>query len=165
MADSIQLLRLAPQARRWADLGSGGGFPGLVIAIGLAGTEGAEVHLIESNARKCAFLRAVARATGAPARIHDARIETALPPLAPTLQVVTARALAPLSDLLGLTASALQAGAMGLFMKGEDARRELTEAERSWIVRARFAPSLTDPKAGIVIVEGLAPRRPRDARP
>src|SRR5919202_3217305 len=70
MADSAQLLRLAPGARRWADLGSGGGFPGLVLAVCLTGTEGALVHLVESNARKCAFRHAVIRATGALARVH-----------------------------------------------------------------------------------------------
>src|SRR5208283_5710867 len=74
IADSAQLLDLAPHAKRWVDLGSGAGLPGMVLAICLAGQPGAEVHLIESDQRKCAFLREVARSTGAPARIHCARI-------------------------------------------------------------------------------------------
>ena len=160
MADSAQLLRLAPDARRWADLGSGGGFPGLVVAICRIGRDGACVHLIESNARKCAFLRAVIRETGAPARVHDARIEAALPAIAAELDVVTARALAPLSELLRLAAPALRAHATGLFMKGEDARRELTAAERIWNMRAELLPSLTDPKAAVVKIAGLEPRDP-----
>ena len=155
MADSAQLLRLAPGARRWADLGSGGGFPGLVVAICCIGRDGARVHLIESNARKCAFLRAVIRETGAPARVHDARIEAALPPLAAELDAVTARALAPLPELLRLAAPALRAHATGLFMKGEDARRELTAAERIWNMRAELLPSLTDPKAAIIRIQDL----------
>jgi 16S rRNA (guanine527-N7)-methyltransferase len=155
MADSAQLLRLAPGARRWADLGSGGGFPGLVVALCMRGVEGALVHLVESNARKCAFLRAVIRETGAPARVHDARIEAVLPSLAHELDVVTARALAPLSKLLRLAAPALRAGCIGLFMKGEEARGELTAAERIWNMRAELLPSLTDPKAAIIKVEDL----------
>ena len=155
MADSAQLLRLAPGARRWADLGSGGGFPGLVVALCMRGVEGALVHLVESNARKCAFLRAVIRETGAPARVHDARIEAVLPSLAHELDVVTARALAPLSKLLRLAAPALRAGCIGLFMKGEEAQGELTAAERIWNMRAELLPSLTDPKAAIIKVEDL----------
>ena len=155
MADSAQLLALAPGARRWADLGSGGGFPGVVIAICSIGVEGALVHLIESNARKCAFLRAVIRETGAPARVHDARVEAVLPSIAHDLDVVTSRALAPLPELLRLAAPALRAGVIGLFIKGEDARRELTAAERIWNMRAELLPSLTDPKAAIIRIQDL----------
>ena len=155
MADSAQLLALAPGARRWADLGSGGGFPGLVIAICSIGVEGARVHLIESNARKCAFLRAVIRETGAPARVHDARVEAVLPSIAHDLDIVTSRALAPLPELLRLAAPALRAGVIGLFIKGEDARRELTAAERIWNMRAELLPSLTDPKAAIIRIQDL----------
>ncbi len=79
IADSLQLLAIEPQARRWVDLGSGAGFPGLVLAIALAERAGAHVHLVESNARKCAFLRDVARLAGAPATIHEARIEAVAP--------------------------------------------------------------------------------------
>lgn len=119
IADCGQLVDLAPDAQRWVDLGSGAGFPGLVVAILLRGRPGASVDLIESNARKCAFLRDVVRATGAPARVHAARIEHVVATLG-AVDIVTARALAPLPDLLALSRPLLEQGATGLFMKGEE---------------------------------------------
>src|SRR4051812_39741691 len=99
IADSLQLLAIEPQALRWADLGSGAGFPGLVLAIALAERAGAHVHLVESNSRKCAFLRPVARLAGAAATIHEARIEAVVSGLAGAVEIVTARAVAPLARL------------------------------------------------------------------
>ncbi len=108
IADSLQLLAIEPQALRWADLGSGAGFPGLVLAIALAERAGAHVHLVESNSRKCAFLRHVARLAGAPATIHEARIEAVVSGLAGAVEIVTARALAPLARTRRLVRTAVE---------------------------------------------------------
>ena len=159
VADSLQLLALAPEARRWVDLGSGGGFPGLVIACALADTERAEVHLVESNAKKAAFLREAARATGAPAVVHAARIEDFVDNAPEGVEVVTARALAPLVDLLATAYPLLQRGVSGLFPKGQAAASELTEAGKHWKIQASLEVSWTDPQARIVIVRGLEPNR------
>ncbi len=164
IADSLQLLALAPQAQCWVDLGSGGGFPGLVIACALAERAGAQVHLVEANAKKAAFLREAARVTGAPALVHGERIEAFLrkPPAA--AEVVTARALAPLAELLDYAFPLLKSGARGLFPKGQDVESELTEAAKYWKIQASLALSRTDPKARIVVLRGLEPesRPPRD---
>ena len=158
IADSLQLLPLAPHARRWVDLGSGGGFPGLVVACALAETKGAEVHLVESNAKKAAFLREAARATGAPAVVHAARIEDFVDNAPDGIEVVTARALAPLVDLLATAYPLLQRGAWGLFPKGQAAAGELTRAGKRWNIRASLEVSRTDPQARIVVVRGLEPK-------
>ncbi len=118
IADSAQILALAPRARRWVDLGSGAGFPGLVVAICLADTADAEVNLIEANARKCAFLREVTRACGAPATVHNGRIEDIVPNLK-SIDVVTARALAPLPRLVEMGRILIQDGATALFLKSQ----------------------------------------------
>ena len=120
IADSAQLVDLAPNAKRWVDLGAGAGFPGLVVAIVLADRPGVQVELIESNARKCAFLRDVIRATEAPARVHPGRIEAVLPTLQGSVDVVTSRALAPLPELLAFSGALLRGGALGLFLKGAE---------------------------------------------
>lgn len=158
IADSLQLLALAPEARRWVDLGSGGGFPGLVIACALAETKGAEVHLVESNAKKAAFLREAARATAAPAVVHPGRIEDFVDNAPQGIDVVTARALAPLVDLLATAYPLLQRGAWGLFPKGQAAVGELTEAGKRWKIQASLEVSRTDPQARIVFVRGLEPK-------
>ncbi len=155
VADSLQLLPLAPQACRWVDLGSGGGFPGLVIACALADTKGAEVHLVESTAKKAAFLREAARATGAPAVIHAARIEDFVDNAPAGIEVVTTRALAPLVDLLATAYPLLRRGTWGLFPKGRAAASELTDAGKRWKIRASLEVSRTDPQARIVVVRGL----------
>ena len=157
IADSLQLLSLAPQAKIWADLGAGAGFPGLPIACSLAGTEAAAVHLIESNMKKAAFLREAARATGAPVIVHAERIEDFTKKDPPRLDVVTARALAPLAELLTYAYPLLKSGALGLFPKGQDVGAELTEASKYWTIEASLAVSVTDPAARIVIVRGIAP--------
>jgi 16S rRNA (guanine527-N7)-methyltransferase len=155
IADSLQLLALAPQAKAWVDLGSGGGFPGLVIACALADKPEARVHLVESSAKKAAFLREAARATGAAAQIHAVRIEDFVENLAMAVDVVTARALAPLAGLLAATYPLLKTGTLGLFPKGQDVDAELTEAAKCWSIQSSLAPSLTDPKAKIVRVTGI----------
>jgi 16S rRNA (guanine527-N7)-methyltransferase len=155
IADSLQLLALAPQAKIWVDLGSGGGFPGLVIACALADKPGARVHLVESSTKKAAFLREAARATGAPAEVHAVRIEDFVENLAMAVDVVTARALAPLVRLLAATYPLLKTGTLGLFPKGQDVDAELTEAAKCWSIQSSLAPSLTDPKAKVVRVTGI----------
>jgi 16S rRNA (guanine527-N7)-methyltransferase len=157
IADSLQLIAHAPDAKTWADLGSGGGFPGLVIAIALAGRQGAAVHLIESDARKAAFLREAARVTRAPATVHVERVESAAERIG-TVDIVTARALAPLSRLLELARPLIGAGARAIFPKGQHLDEELTEAAKSWMIQSRILPSLTDPSGKILIVERAEPR-------
>ena len=158
VADSLQLMAPAPGTRFWADLGSGGGFPGLVIACALADTAGARVHLVESNAKKAAFLREAARATGAPAVVHATRIEDFVANAPAPIDVVTARALAPLPKLLSLVYPLLKSGTLGIFPKGQDVAAELTEAAKCWKIQASLSPSRTDPKAQIVVVRGLEPK-------
>jgi 16S rRNA (guanine527-N7)-methyltransferase len=157
IADSLQLLNLAPQARVWADLGSGAGFPGMPIACCLFGVEGAAVHLVESNAKKAAFLREAVRVTGAGAIVHAVRIENFTKSRPPRVDVVTARALAPLAELLAYAYPLLKSGALGLFPKGQDVGAELTDASKYWNIQTSLAVSVTDPVARIVIVRGIAP--------
>jgi 16S rRNA (guanine527-N7)-methyltransferase len=152
IADSLQLVTLAPAARVWIDLGSGGGFPGLVIACTLADIEGARVHLVESNGKKAAFLREAARHLRLPVIVHHRRIEDFVKAFNQTVDVVTARALAPLLDLLGYAQPLLNSGAQGLFPKGQDVDAELTHAAKYWNIVATLVPSRTDPKGRIVVV-------------
>jgi 16S rRNA (guanine527-N7)-methyltransferase len=158
VADSLQLVALAPQARTWVDLGSGGGFPGLVIACALADKPGACVHLVESNGKKAAFLREAVGVTRAPAVVHGMRIENFFESASEPVDVVTARALAPLVDLLAAAYPLLKSGATGLFPKGQDVGAELTEAAKCWSIRASLVTSRTDPKSRIVVVKGIEPR-------
>ncbi len=154
IVDSLQLLDLEPDARTWLDLGSGAGFPGLVLAI--AGAErGLKVHLVESNSRKCAFLRHIARLTGVVATVHEARLETVIPGFIGKTDVVSARALAALTQLLDWTAPLLKAGTMGLFPKGRDAGTELTEARKQWTFEAEILPSSTDSDASILRITSI----------
>ncbi len=154
IVDSLQLLDLAPEAKTWIDLGSGAGFPGLVLAI--AGQErGLKVHLVESNSRKCAFLREIARLTGAQATVHAARLETVIPNFIGKADVVSARALAALTQLLEWTEPMLKAGTIGLFPKGRDAEIELTEARKRWTFEADILPSRTDSEARILRITSI----------
>jgi 16S rRNA (guanine527-N7)-methyltransferase len=159
VADSLQLLPLAPEARRWADLGSGGGFPGLPLAIALAERPRAMVELVESDRRKAAFLAAAIRETGAPARIHAERIEAWAAHWSEPVEVVTARALAPLERMIPLALPLLGRGAIALFPKGKRAAEELTAAARDWHSRHHIVPSATDSDAGIVVLAEVRPRR------
>ena len=144
MLDSAQLLPLIPDgARLLVDLGSGAGFPGLVLAI--LGVP--EVHLIESDARKCAFLREAARVTETSVVVHASRIE-AMAPL--PADVITARALAPLPKLLDLAAPFLQPHSICVFLKGKNAAEELRQARRQWRMKDAILPSRTDPDASII---------------
>jgi 16S rRNA (guanine527-N7)-methyltransferase len=156
--DSIQLVDLAPAARTWIDLGSGGGFPGVVIACALADTPGAKIHLVESNAKKAAFLREAVRSLAIPALVHDVRIEDFIHSFSDSVDVVTARALAPLSELAGYIAPFVEKGAQALLLKGQDVDAELTQASKCWNIEATLVPSRTDPRGRIVVVHRLERR-------
>jgi 16S rRNA (guanine527-N7)-methyltransferase len=150
IADSAQLLALAPEARRWLDMGSGAGFPGLVIAIQLAGVPGAVVHCIESDQRKCAFLREAARATEAPAIIHPERVEAIDPETLGPVDAVTARAFAPLPLALKLARPWMERGAIAVFPRGESARDQIEALPEAWAYAIEPLPSAVDPKAKIL---------------
>ena len=159
IADSLQLLPLAPDARTWVDFGTGGGFPGAVIACALADKPGAKVHLIESNGKKAAFLREAVRATGAPAIVHLERAEKFGESCAEPVHVVTARALAPLKTLCDQAFPLMSRGAIGLFPKGQDVDAELTDAAKYWRLEATRVSSKTNPEGSIVVIRSLSPLR------
>ncbi|WP_295195587.1 16S rRNA (guanine(527)-N(7))-methyltransferase RsmG [uncultured Brevundimonas sp.] len=156
--DSAQLLDLAPEAKTWADLGAGAGFPGLVLSIMLKGREGAHVWLIDSLAKRCRFLQEVVNALSLPATVIVGRAEAQ----SVTCDIVTARAVAPMEKLLGYAQPYFQRGAQGLFLKGERAESELIEARKSWHFEAELAPSQSDVRGRIVTIRSL--RRARSTR-
>lgn len=158
VADSLQLIALAPQAKVWIDLGSGGGFPGLALACALAERPEAVVHLVESNQKKAAFLREAARVAAAPAQIHAMRIGDFAARFAERADAVTARALAPLAKLLQEAYPLLKTGAVGLFLKGQDIEAELTAASKCWTIEAQLVPSRTSAEGQIVVVRKLEKR-------
>jgi 16S rRNA (guanine527-N7)-methyltransferase len=143
VADSLQLVSLAPEARRWADLGSGGGFPGVVLACALAETPGAVVHLVERTAKKAAFLREAIRVTASPGMVHLAEIGDNVDRITGPVDCVTARALAPLHQLVGFAEPLVRNGAKALFLKGQDVEAELTEAAKYWNIQPQLHKSRT----------------------
>ena len=159
VVDSLQLLPLLPPStREIADLGSGAGFPGLVLSI--AGN--LKVHLYEPNSKKLSFLREAIRMTGSHAQLHPYRLENIRErsPL-PLVQVVTARALAPLHKLLEFAEPFLSEGVTGFFHKGQDLDAELTEATKYWRINSVKHPSVTDSKSAILEVkEAIRVRNP-----
>jgi 16S rRNA (guanine527-N7)-methyltransferase len=150
--DSGQILPLLEGRRRVADLGSGAGFPGLVLAILGRDQPGLRIDLVESNQRKAAFLQEAVRVTGASAHVVPRRIELYVQ-TATAIEAVTARALAPLDELLALAEPLLKTGAECLFLKGRQAEEELTRARRSWRIHVEMIPSRTDPDGRIVRVK------------
>ena len=152
--DSAQLLKLAPQARHWLDLGSGGGFPGAVVAILLRDRSGASVDLVESNGKKAAFLKTVLGELQAPARVHVARIEAFSGGIG-SVEIVTARALTALPHLLELASPWLADGARGLFHKGRDYRREIEESRDAWQFDLLEHASAVDPEGVILEISDL----------
>ncbi|MBP8063038.1 MAG: 16S rRNA (guanine(527)-N(7))-methyltransferase RsmG [Brevundimonas sp.] len=149
--DSAQLLDLAPDAATWADLGAGAGFPGLVLAILLKDRSDSHVWLVDSLGKRCRFLQKVVdalslRATVINGRAEEQRIK---------VDVVTARALAPMDRLLGYAQPYLQRGAQGLFLKGEKAEAELIEARKVWHFNSTLSVSRSDPRGRIVSVRSL----------
>jgi 16S rRNA (guanine527-N7)-methyltransferase len=149
--DSAQLLALAPDARLWADLGAGAGFPGLILAILLRQTPGARVHLVETLAKRCRFLSAVVSELALPAVVHNSRAEL----MSLKVDRVVARAFAPMVRLLGHAQPYFKAGAIGLFLKGEGVDAELAEATKDWSFQARQFPSRSDPRGRIVEIKRL----------
>ncbi|MGV9006904.1 MAG: 16S rRNA (guanine(527)-N(7))-methyltransferase RsmG [Brevundimonas sp.] len=149
--DSAQLLEHEPEALTWADLGAGAGFPGLVLAILLKGRPGAHVWLIDSLGKRCRFLEIVVADLDLPATVINGRAEAQ----SLEVEIVTARALAPLETLLGYAQAYIRRGAKGLFLKGEKAEVELATARQSWRVDATLSVSRSDPRGRLVEVRSL----------
>jgi len=155
--DSLQLIeQISSDDLTVADLGSGAGFPGLVIACALADRPGATVTLVEKSVRKSEFLQAAIQAVGLPARVLNARIEDA-----PRQQydLLTARALAPLPKLLGYGYSWLKPSGKALLMKGKDTAAEISEARKSWTFELSERASLSSPEGRVLKVSSIKPRR------
>jgi 16S rRNA (guanine527-N7)-methyltransferase len=156
VADSLQVPKVVPEARRWLDLGSGAGFPGLVTAIKYAGEPDALVHLVEADRRKCAFLQNVIRETSAPAIVHCGRLEKILPAFDEPIDAVSARALAPLQELLTYAEKFLGQGAVGVFSKGKHFEAELTDSLTAGKYLITTMASQTCPSARLVLVRRRA---------
>jgi 16S rRNA (guanine527-N7)-methyltransferase len=150
ISDSLQLLDLMPAAKVWIDLGSGGGFPGMVLACALADKPGALIHLVERNGKKAGFLREALRVTGAPGTVHLADIVDTVDRVMGPIDCVTARAVAPLHQLIGYAAPLVKRGAKALFLKGQDVEVELTEATKYWNIEPRLHSSRTGGQGWIV---------------
>ncbi len=163
VADSLQLLTLAPAAKVWVDLGSGGGFPGVVLACALAETSGAMVHLVERNARKAAFLRQALRVTGAPGMVHLANIGDTVDRITGPIDCVTARAVAPLHQLIGFAEPLVRRGAKALFLKGQDVEAELTDATKYWKIKPQLHPSRTGGGGWVVELDRIERRSIRNS--
>lgn len=144
--DSAQLLPLAPHAKIWADLGAGAGLPGVILAILLKDAPGAKIWLIDSQTKRTRFLDKVVSALSLPAEVVNARAET----LDLKVDVVTARACAPLDKLLDFARPYRVRGAEGLFLKGEKAEEEILEAKRRHRFDADILPSQSDPRGRIL---------------
>lgn len=149
--DSAQLLRHAPEARTWADLGAGAGFPGVVLAILLKGRADAHVWLVDSLGKRCRFLSDVVANLNLPATVVQGRAEEQ----SLKVEVVTARAVAPMEKLLGYAQPYHQRGAHGLYLKGEKAQAELDQARRLWQFDADLSVSASDPRGRIVSIRSL----------
>lgn len=156
LLDSVQVQRAAPDANVWADLGSGGGFPGIVTAILLADRPEALVHLVESDNRKCAFLRAVSRETGIRTQVHHGRIEAVVPTLG-AIEAVSARALAEMDQLVFWAESLLAEGVIGVFPKGKNVRNELTRLSTDSRFKVELRPSVSDPDGVLVLIRRASP--------
>jgi 16S rRNA (guanine527-N7)-methyltransferase len=154
-ADSAQLLQLISPGSSCLDFGTGAGFPGMVIAI-LSVETGARVHLVESNARKCAFLREVARQTGTSVEIHNARVEEiATKGTVNGVDVVMARGVAPLAKLLEWSQPFFRGDTIGLFLKGRRVDGEIDEARKAWTFALRAHPSVTEPDGKVLEIRAL----------
>jgi 16S rRNA (guanine527-N7)-methyltransferase len=160
ISDSLQLLTLAPLAKVWVDFGSGGGFPGVVLACVLAETPGTMVHLVERNAKKAAFLREALRVTGSPGTVHLSDIGDSVDRIAGPVDCVTARAVAPLHQLIGFAEPMVRKGAKALFLKGQDVEAELTEATKYWNIAPRLHSSRTGGHGWIVELDHIERRNP-----
>lgn len=160
VADSAQAFAAVPTARLWVDLGSGAGFPGLVTGIILTEFGEGTVHLVESNSGKAAFLRTVARETGARVAIHAERIEAFTAEFAESVDAVSARALAPLDGLLKLAEPLLKGNARAVFHKGQDFVSELQIATQSWAFDLVEQSSPIEAGSRIVVLSHVRRRDP-----
>jgi 16S rRNA (guanine527-N7)-methyltransferase len=160
VSDSLQLLALAPATKAWVDLGSGGGFPGVVLACALAEIPGAMIHLVERNAKKAAFLREALRVTDSPGAVHLADIGDIVDRIDGPVDCVTARAVAPLHQLIGFAEPLVRRGAKVLFLKGQDVEAELTEATKYWNITPHLHPSRTGGHGWIVELDRIERRNP-----
>jgi 16S rRNA (guanine527-N7)-methyltransferase len=150
--DSAQLVALAPDALTWADLGAGAGLPGIVLAILGKGREGFHVDLVESMAKRCRFLSEVVSQLDLPASVVNERAEN----LSRPVDIVTARACAPMHRLLGFAEPWMKSGAEGIFLKGQDVVSEMEEAAGYWNCETDVVPSISDPRGRIVRVRRLS---------
>ena len=159
VADSLQTQWLFPEARVWVDIGSGGGFPGIVTAILLADEPGAHVHMIESNQRKAAFLRTALRETGSAGSVHPGRIESVAKEWRHgPVDAVSARALASLDLLFRLSEPFTVTGAKAVFHKGQDFQREVNEASDAWNFDLVEKESLVDPVSRMLVFSNISAR-------
>jgi 16S rRNA (guanine527-N7)-methyltransferase len=159
--DSLQLLDHAPDFREWVDLGSGAGFPGLVVAIAFKGDPERHFTLVESNGKKAAFLRAAIRETGVNAGVAAKRIERHAETMGRRADVVSARALAPLPALCTLAEPYMHQNSILLLLKGRDFEQELSEAAKSWNLDVLNSPSATDPGGRVLAIRNLSPKLER----
>ena len=158
IADSLQLLDLASSAKHWLDFGSGGGFPGVVLACAMADHQGASVQLVERNAKKAAFLREALRVTGGAGSVILADIGDYVDSSQAPIDCVTARAVAPLHMLLDYAEPLVSRGAKALFLKGQDVESELTEATKYWNIEPILHPSRTGGHGWIVELNAIERR-------
>lgn len=154
IADSLQLLKLAPDAKLWLDIGSGGGFPGVVLACALAEV-GGSVTLVERIAKKAAFLREALRVSNGAGQVILADIGDSVDRFPPHIDCITARAVAPLHQLIGFAEPLLHRGGKALFLKGQDVEAELTEASKYWKLQPRLHASLTGGQGWIVELDRI----------
>jgi len=155
VADSAQLVPLFPRAKSWLDLGSGAGFPGLVVGICLAERDGFDLHLVESNGRKVAFLRTVIRETGISARVHESRIEAFSWPGEVAPDVISARALASLTQLCAYAAPFMSEKTVAIFPKGREYESEIKSALHDWNLDLLVRNSVADAQGRLIEIRAL----------
>jgi 16S rRNA (guanine527-N7)-methyltransferase len=155
--DSAQLRCFAPRALVWADLGTGAGLPGIVLSILLKGVPGAKVHLVETRTKRCQFVADVVASLDLPAKIHHARAED----VEVNVDIVTARACAPLDRLLLFAQPYFQRGARALFLKGAEVQKEILQAKSVWRFEERLHNSLSDGRGYVLQIDSLTPKRSR----
>ncbi len=151
--DSAQLLDRRPDARSWADLGAGAGFPGIVLSILLKHSErpASQIYLVESLAKRCRFLQTVVDDLNLPATVINDRAEN----VKLKVDVVTARAVAPMGRLLGFAEGFINKGADAWFLKGENVESELVEAGKAWTFDVEQYESISDPRGRVIHIRRL----------
>lgn len=157
VADSAQLIPLYRQAGTWLDLGSGAGFPGLVVGICRAEDANLHLHLVESNSRKVAFLRTIVRETGISATVHDVRIESFSWPEPEPPDVISARALASLSELCSYAAPFMGEKTVAIFPKGREYDTEIKSALHEWNLDLLVRDSAADAHGRLIEIRAMTP--------